>query len=87
MGLAGAVGITGALGLPPLARGLQGREADLVVFNAKVYTVDLRAPNAETFAVEAGRFAAVGTTEDMKAFIGKRTQRPSRSRSAPCRNC
>jgi len=73
-GLAGAVGITGALGLPPLARGLQGREADLVVFNAKVYTVDLLAPKAEAFAVEAGRFAAVGTTEDMKAFIGKRTQ-------------
>src|SRR5215469_16555214 len=74
MGLAGAVGITGALGRPLLVADLQGRDADLVVFNARVYTVDSRAPKAEAFAVKAGHFAAVGTTEDMKAFIGKGTQ-------------
>ncbi len=54
MGLAGAVGITGAFGLPLPARDLPGRDADLVVFNAKVFTVDLRAPKAEAFAVKAG---------------------------------
>ena len=74
MGLAGAVGITGALGWPLPAGDLQGRDADLVVFNAKVYTVDSRAPKAEAFAVKAGHFAAVGTTEEMKTFIGKGTQ-------------
>ena len=36
-------------------------EPDLVVFNAKVYTVDSGAPKAEAFAVKAGRFTAVGS--------------------------
>ena len=74
MGLAGAAGIAGAVGLPLLAGDLQGRDADLVVFNAKVYTVDSNAPKAEAFAVKAGHFAAVGTTGDIKTFIGKGTQ-------------
>src|SRR5580700_8944317 len=47
---------------------------DLVVFNAKVYTVDSRAPRAEAFAVKAGRFTAVGSTAEMKALIGKGTE-------------
>jgi predicted amidohydrolase YtcJ len=50
------------------------QDADLVVFNAKVYTVDPLAPNAQAFAVKAGRFVAVGSTDDIKALIGKRTQ-------------
>ena len=49
-------------------------EADLVVFNAKVYTVDSSAPKVEAFAVKAGRFTAVGSTEDIKGLIGKATQ-------------
>ncbi len=49
-------------------------DADLVVFNAKVYTVDSNAPTAEAFAVKAGRFTAVGSTEDIKGLIGKATQ-------------
>jgi predicted amidohydrolase YtcJ len=51
-----------------------GPDADLVVFNAKVYTVDSTMPKAEAFAVKSGRFTAVGSTADMKALIGKRTQ-------------
>lgn len=50
------------------------RHADLVVFNAKVYTVDSRMPKAEAFAVEGGRFVYVGNATEAKAFIGKRTQ-------------
>jgi predicted amidohydrolase YtcJ len=50
------------------------RHADLVVFNAKVYTVDSRMPKAEGFAVKAGRFVYVGSTEEAKEFIGKGTQ-------------
>src|SRR5215831_11910068 len=50
-----------------------GPEPDLVVFNAKVYTIDSRNPRAEAFAVRAGRFVAVGTTEEIKGLIGKRT--------------
>jgi predicted amidohydrolase YtcJ len=59
---------------PGTAADDQGQDADLVVFNAKVYTVDSRAPKVEAFAVKAGRFTAVGSTAEMKALIGKGTQ-------------
>lgn len=48
--------------------------ADLVLFNAKVYTIDSRMPTAEAFAVKHGRFVFVGSTAGARAFIGKRTQ-------------
>jgi hypothetical protein len=51
-----------------------GPEPDLVVINAKVYTVDAAQPRAEAFAVKASRFLAVGSTADMKALAGKTTQ-------------
>ena len=50
------------------------QEADLIVLNAKVYTVDPRVPVAEAFAVMGGRFVAVGSSADIKGLIGKRTQ-------------
>src|SRR5579883_1084089 len=50
------------------------QDPDLVVFNAKVYTVDTNMPRAEAFAVKAGRFVAVGTTAEIKGLAGKRTQ-------------
>ena len=80
MGLTGA-GLTAAASgswlrsTPAVAAALADpQDADLVVFNAKVYTVDAGAPSAEAFAVKAGRFAAVGSTQDIKALIGKGTQ-------------
>ena len=50
------------------------RHADLVVFNAKIYTVDSRMPKAEAFAVKGQRFVFVGGTTEAKAFIGKGTR-------------
>jgi predicted amidohydrolase YtcJ len=50
------------------------RHADLVVFNAKVYTIDSRLPKAEAFAVRSGRFSFVGSSAEAKAFIGKQTR-------------
>ncbi len=73
MDLAG-LGVTGIIGVPWLGGNFQAQDADLVVFNAKVYTVDSRAPKAEAFAVKGGRFVAVGSTEDIKTLIGKGTQ-------------
>ena len=66
----------------PLAAGAQapqvptsgGQDPDLIVINAKVYTMDTRAPRAEAFAVTNGRFTAVGTTNDIKGLAGTRTQ-------------
>jgi hypothetical protein len=89
MGLT-AAGVAGALSRPwigdahassatpawhaPVLQGSQTADADLVVFNAKVYTVDPAAPRAEAFATSGGRFIAVGSTADIKGLIGKRTE-------------
>jgi predicted amidohydrolase YtcJ len=66
LGLTGA-GIAGLLNADT-------QDADLVVFNAKVHTVDQRAPKAEAFAVKNGRFTAVGATSEIKALIAKGRQ-------------
>lgn len=49
-------------------------EADLVVRNARVHTVDDRRPLAQALAVADGRFVAVGSNDDAMAFAGTRTQ-------------
>src|SRR5215469_15213782 len=72
MGLAGA-GIAVGLGARS-ADAADGPDADLVVSNAKVYTVDSRMPKAEAFAIKASRFIAVGSNADIKGLIGKGTQ-------------
>jgi hypothetical protein len=66
--------VTGGIVGTSLLAAAETPDADLVVFNAKVYTVDSRAPKVEAFAINAGRFVAVGSTAEMKALIGKRTQ-------------
>ena len=71
--LAGA----GATVLAPwVARAAAGpREADLVVTNARVYTVENGHPQVQAFAVRNGRFLAVGTNEEMAGLIGRSTDR------------
>ena len=79
LGLTGA-SIAGAIGAPwfgtmPLAaQTIDAHDAELVVLNAKVYTMDNRTPRAEAFAVKTGRFVAVGRTADVKGLIAKGTQ-------------
>ena len=79
MGLTGTA-ITGAFSGPWLggasmaAAAAEAGNADLVVFNAKVYTVDSQMPRAEAFAVKASRFIAVGSNGDIKGLIGKDTK-------------
>jgi len=75
MGLAG-VGVAGLAGGPlltPLAAA-EAEEPDLVVVNAKVYTVDSSRPKAEAFAVRSGRFTATGSSGEIRGLIGKGTQ-------------
>jgi len=76
------VGIGGFVSRPWLraAEGAEGQDADLVVFNAKVYTVDPRVPKAEAFAVKAGRFTAVGSNADIRALIAKGTRLSMRAK-------
>jgi predicted amidohydrolase YtcJ len=74
MRLAGA-GLAGLIApWQAASQNAEGRDADLVLFNGKVYTVDSRTPQAEAFAVKSGRFMAVGRTDDMRALAGKSTQ-------------
>jgi len=72
-GLASApfLGATSVTAATPAA---DAPDADLIVINAKVYTVDAAMPRAEAFAVKGGRFLAVGSSADMKALAGKSTQ-------------
>jgi predicted amidohydrolase YtcJ len=56
------------------AEATEAQDADLVVFNAKVYTVDSRVPKAQAFAVKAGRFTAVGSNADIRALVAKGAQ-------------
>jgi len=56
------------------AAAADARHADLVVFNARVYTVDPSMPRAEAFAVRAGKFIAVGSSADVKGLVGRSTE-------------
>jgi predicted amidohydrolase YtcJ len=68
------LGLTGAAVAGSRLLRAQSAAPDLVVFNAKVYTVDTRQPKAEAFAVKDGHFIAVGTTAEIRGLIGKSTQ-------------
>jgi predicted amidohydrolase YtcJ len=82
---AAGASIAAIAGAPELVARVRGAEAqatatqggtspDLIVINAKVYTMDPRAPRAEAFAVSGGRFVAVGSTSDIRNLAGKNTQ-------------
>ena len=75
-GIAGAIGAQGLVGRSAAAAAgaVDTQDPDLVVFNAKVYTVDPQTPRAEAFAVKSGRFVAVGATADIRGLLGKSTQ-------------
>jgi predicted amidohydrolase YtcJ len=67
--------LTGASLIIP-ALGAQEQESpsttsvpELVVFNARVFTVDPRQPRAEAFAIKNGRFLAVGSSADVRNLI------------------
>ena len=49
-------------------------QADRILRNANVITVDTRAPRAQAVAVKDGRFLAVGSNDDIDAFSGPGTQ-------------
>ena len=49
-------------------------DADLVVFNARVFTMDAINPGAEAFAIKDGRIVAVGSNSMIRALVKRRTQ-------------
>ena len=82
-GIAGATGVArlGAQGqrgpgtpaAPRAAVTAASGNPDLIVTNAKVYTMESGAPRAEAFAVKGGRFIAVGGSNDIRGLTGKDT--------------
>ncbi|SHO61391.1 amidohydrolase [Algoriphagus zhangzhouensis] len=48
--------------------------ADSVFINGTIYTVDSRNPKVEAVAVKDGLIQAVGTTEEINAFVGNDTE-------------
>ncbi len=72
LSLAGA-GATTFL-MAPVARAVDSWVPDLVVLNAKVYTVDDRQPRAQAFAIKNSRFLAVGSNSEIKALAGAGTK-------------
>jgi predicted amidohydrolase YtcJ len=55
------------LGLLWLASACQSKDqVDLMIYNAKVYTVDAAFSEQQAFAVKNGKFVAVGTNEDIR---------------------
>jgi predicted amidohydrolase YtcJ len=49
-------------------------EPDLIVLNGRVYTSDPASPSVEAFAVENGRFTAVGRSDDVSNLRTARTE-------------
>src|SRR5262245_40367935 len=49
-------------------------EPDLIVFHAKVFSMHPALPRGEAFAVKDSRVVGLGTTAEIKALAGKRTQ-------------
>jgi predicted amidohydrolase YtcJ len=64
----------GILGGAIAASAAEGPDIDLIVYNARVYTVDARTPKAEAFAIKNGNFVAVGKTSEIRSLAGKGTQ-------------
>ena len=76
LGVSGAgIGLLAAApGSRAIAAILDEKHADLVVYNAKIHTMNSRSPFAEACAVKGGRFIAVGSTAELKGLIGRNTE-------------
>ncbi len=76
LALTGAGLITPVLGAQPSVQQQKNPSTsapELVVFNARVITVDPRQPRAEAFALKNGRFLAVGSNADVRNLIQQGT--------------
>ena len=58
----------------PRDNGGQDGAAEAVYLNGLIYTVDPDNPRAEAVAIRDGEFVAVGTDEDIHAFVGDETE-------------
>jgi predicted amidohydrolase YtcJ len=60
--------------LPPFLRGQSQPAADLIIRNAKIWTVDKSHPTAQAVAVLGDRIVAVGSNDEIEAWHGAHTR-------------
>ena len=70
LGLAGAL----VFALPGAMQAQSKPSADLIITNAKIWTVDKTRPNAEAMAVLGDRIVAVGSAADVDTWHGPQTK-------------
>lgn len=63
-----------AIGSFPACKKQDAVQADLVLKNGYIYTVDSQKPRAQALAIKDGKFLYVGTAAGAKKFIGRRTK-------------
>ena len=51
------------------------KKADLILYNANVFTLDPRRPRAELIAVKGGRIIRVGHNDKLRDLEGQKTQK------------
>ena len=54
---------------------LRAQEADLVMYNANIWTVDDKQPRAQAVAIVGGRFAAVGSNQEILQLATGRSRK------------
>lgn len=52
----------------------ENQKADVIVYNAQVYTADSLNPEVEAFAIKEGKFISIGTKSDVWKFKGEKTK-------------
>ena len=73
-GLAAVCAVTAIVGFAGAPRAQTPPPADLVLINGRVLTVDATDSVAQAVAIAGGRIAAVGTTDQIRARVGPRTE-------------
>jgi predicted amidohydrolase YtcJ len=75
-----ALASSGAMILGAVRKGARAQDSlarttapDLIVVNANVYTVDPKLPRAEAFAIQGGRFQAVGSNAEVRNLARRET--------------
>jgi predicted amidohydrolase YtcJ len=69
-----ARGAAGAAGLAVAPWWWQQAEPDLIILNARIFTMDAAQPRAEAVAIAGDRFIAVGSSAAIKVRAGRGTQ-------------
>src|ERR1035441_6771230 len=72
--LAAVIAVSFSMLTPPVPANASSLAPDLVIINASVHTMDEAHPTAEAVAILGNRIAAIGSTAEIRALVGKETR-------------